>query len=206
MDFALRGRRLSGGLRLAWAAEFSADFVQTGGPIPVTGTLYFKGKDARQEATEGKSKSIVIVNGDRLKRWALNPAKKGYSEHAIAPIDLSAELDNLREKPPTPSSKSGLTITREGTETVSGYPCEKIVVRGKGLKAISWYSKKLDLVIKTEITRTGSSGRSETSRLEFKNIKERKLPASLFEVPKGYKQFKPQGKPSPATAPKRGVK
>lgn len=168
------------------AAEFSADVVMSGGMMGKGASnatpIYVKGKNIRAEMAMGRMKQIQIVNGDKKLVWTLDPVKKTYWEQPLRP-DMSPGLPGQAE---AELRKLGKT-THVGTETINGYPCEKTVTQGKGLKITAWISKKLGHPIKTE-TIMSAEGTTMTVRQEYKNIKERTLPASLFEVPKGYKK------------------
>ena len=72
------------------------------------------------------------------------------------------------------------------TETINGYVCQKRQWETKGqppMTLTEWASKKLGFVIKTQMKAPWG-----TKVIEYKNIKVGKVPDSLFEVPKGYKQ------------------
>jgi len=174
---------------VALAAEFSAEVVTSGGPAPSTGALYVKGQNLRHEMAAGKQQTIVIVNADKKMMWAVNPATKTYLAQPIPATALSKILAEMRGKPPTGASAQGFKAKRLGTETVNGYPCEKTQVEGHGAKVTVWYSTKLELALRTE-TSGSMGGKKLALRQDVKNIKERKLPASLFEPPKGYKEVK----------------
>jgi len=189
---------------VALAAEFSAEVVTTGGPAAFTGAIYVKGQNLRQEMTAGKQQTIVILNADKKMLWVVNPTLKTYLAKPIPAVSLSKLIAQMRGKPQTDTASQGFKTKRLGTETVNGYPCEKTLVEGRGAKATVWYSTKLELALR--IKESGSmGGRNLTTRQEVKSIKERKLPASLFEVPKGYRQITMPKAPTGGT-PKQGAK
>ena len=202
--FALALASLAMAYCVALAAEFSAEVVMTGGPAASTGAIYVKGQNLRHEMTAGKQQSIVILNADKKMLWAVNPATKTYFGQPIPAADLSKMVAGMRGKLPAGATAQGLKTKRLGTETVNGYRCEKTQVEGHGAKITVCYSPKLELALRTEMS--GSmGGKKLTTRQEVKNIKERKLPASLFEVPKGYKQMTMPKAPTGGT-PKQGAK
>jgi outer membrane lipoprotein-sorting protein len=169
---------------LAVAAEFSADFVVTGGGQNGSGTLYVKGKGLiRRDAVQGKQKMTVIVNANKKAIWMVDPVKKTYM---ASPYQAGAEalLTGV------PSAKDTKLV---GTETVSGYVCEKRALVGgqQGMTGTVWVAKKLGVTIKAEM----KMGKQGSVRVACKNIKERTLPVSLFELPKGYKQMTAQMAP-----------
>jgi len=198
---------------LALAAEFSADVVMTAGQTSMTSAIFVKGRNVRQEMSMGKDKTIVIISAEKKMVWMIDPARKTYMAEPIPADKLSEMLDEMRGKiPAAAAAAQGAKTTRLGTEKVNGYPCDKTVTEGKGGKVTVWYSKKLDLALRTEITAEGG-GKKMITRQEVKNIKERKLPDSLFQVPKDYKQTTPPKRPAPsasgrgrAPAPRGGTK
>ena len=204
--FALALASLAMAYCVALAAEFSADIVTSGGPMPSTGAIYVKGQNLRHEMTAGKQQSIVILNADKKMLWAVNPATKTYFGQPIPAADLSKMVAGMRGKLPAGATAQGFRTKRLGTETVNGYRCEKTQVEGHGAKITVCYSPKLELALRTEMS--GSmGGKKLTTRQEVKNIKERKLPASLFAPPKGYKQITmPKMPKAPAPAPQKGAK
>ncbi len=200
--FALALASLALACCVALAAEFSADIVTTGNPAASTGALYVKGQNLRHEMAVGKQQTIVIVNADKKMMWMVNPATKSYLARPLAAAELKGMIEGMRGKLPASITKQGFKTKQLGTETVNGYPCEKTQAEGQGMKITVWYSKKLEWALRSEMS--GSmAGKKMTTRQEVKNIKERKLPASLFEVPKGYKQMT---MPHPTPAPPHGAK
>jgi outer membrane lipoprotein-sorting protein len=187
---------------LAGAAEFSADVVRSGGGMSASGTIYVKGKSIRMELQQGQQKQIVIVNADRKMLWFINPATKTYMGGAIPAEMIAANAEQLRGNLPAEVKKQAKT-KRLGTETISGYPCEKIETRTKDFTMTTWYSQKLDVALRVETKTT----QGQQLRQEMKNVKVRKLPDSLFVVPEGYKEVKPSagaagpgGRRGPSTA------
>jgi outer membrane lipoprotein-sorting protein len=180
---------------LAGAAEFSAEVVMSGTGISATGTLYVKGKNSRMEMQRGDRKLIMIVNADKKMLWSIDAAAKTYWGGPVAAEVIAANAEQLRGNLPPKMRKEAKT-RRLGTETVSGYPCEKTETQTKDFTMTTWYSKKLDIALRLETKTT----RGQQYHQEMKNIKVRKLPDSLFVVPAGYKE----GKPNPSAAGRAG--
>jgi outer membrane lipoprotein-sorting protein len=181
---------------LALGAEFSADFVgSTGKQMAGAGTIYVKGRNLRREATQGPLKYTMIFSFDKKMVWFVDPVKKTYWGQPVPAKDAAAQEQGLRGNVASQLGEKGLKVTRLGTETVGGYPCEKTMVEGKGFKLVTWYSKKLEFALKTEGTVT-MGNQTMASREEYKNIKERKLSGSLFAPPAGYKQVSPPQRPA----------
>jgi outer membrane lipoprotein-sorting protein len=61
-----------------------------------------------------------------------------------------------------------------------------------------WISEKLNFPIKTEME--GSSG---SMSMEYKNIQEKKIPDSLFNVPAGYQKMSMPSMPKMPGIPKQ---
>ncbi len=183
--------------------QFSADFVNTlsvtYGDTPTrtettTGIYYAKGRDMRRvESTTGSSQTIAIEHGDKF--WSLDPAAKTYYLSGETTPERKAELRaasrRAREHPQAGSRRSGAPIP---TETVNGYLCEKRAVDSANMTGWGWFSPRLDLIVKWETTmRSEVPGATLTavSRREYRNIRERRLPSSLFDVPKDYRKVPP---------------
>ncbi len=194
--------------QLALAAEFSADMVASTRGQSATGAIYVKGKNVRQEVKVGGNTQITIFNAQKKMVWVANPAQKKYIGTPIPAKELAAVVDQARGLPPFAAlAKRGFIVKKLGTETVNGYPCDKTQVTSKDGKAkmVIWYSKKLGLAMKGEIT-SPSGKQTITQRQEYKNVKERKLSDSLFLPPAGYKQVvpKPMAGPGAGPMPKAG--
>jgi outer membrane lipoprotein-sorting protein len=171
---------------LAGAAEFSADVVVTGTKISTSGVIYIKGKSSRMEMQRDQRRQTMIINADKKMFWSVDPVAKTYWGAPITPEMIDASAEQARGNLP-PQMKKEAKTTRLGTETVSGYPCEKTQTQTKEFTMTTWYSKKLDIALRIET----KSVQGQQFHQEVKNIKVRKLPDSLFVVPKGYKEVKP---------------
>ena len=173
------------------AANFSADMTTKMGGMTVTGKLYVSGSNARQNIEMQGRKQVVISRGDKHMAYMLNPAARQYVEMPGAGDTWKASKMSL---PP------GMTRKLVGKETINGIPCDKYVYTSKGKQAQTMtvcVAKDLDLPIKTEIkTPKGMIV------VEYKNIKRGSSPASLFEIPKGYKKVSQSQMMQPKGAPK----
>lgn len=163
------------------AADFSADTAMTGGGVPMTGKVYVSGKMFRQDVNTASFKQITILNADKKVAYIIYPTRKEY-----------AEIRDPRIAAQNPRSDAELTkmATKKamGKEKVNGFMCEKAVYTVKkspSNKITRWFCKDLNWVMKTEM-KMGTMG---TRVEEMKNVKIGKQPASLFEVPKGYKKI-----------------
>ena len=118
--------------------------------------------------THSKPYSVEIMLMDKGIAWSIRPAAKRYSETLFSPSKVLIAR---------PKSKA---IARE---TIAGYACEKFCETAKlgsgSIKITSWWSTKLDYVMKTvTVSSTG------TTTVEFLKIQETQLSDSLFAVPK----------------------
>ena len=181
---------LAMGYGVCLATDFSADVSQSMGGMKTGGKVYVSGQKMRQEVAMAATKQIVIVRGDKGLVYMLQPAARQYMKMQGVKGELgmnnSKAMDELRKS---------ATQKRLGRENVSGYSCDKSLFTFKDKKRGTltlWSATKLGgHPIKTEM---------KTSRggvfMEYKNIKEGRQSASLFELPAGYKPMKmPAGMP-----------
>ena len=162
------------------AVDFSADMVNKLPMGEINGKMFFKGGNFRQEMMMGGQKHITIFRKDKGLVWVLIPAQMMYMEmqegsrQNMAPVDLD-EIDKMGEK------------KYLGKEKVNGYMCSKyrytLHDKSSGT-AIYWISKKLNFPIKMEM-----DGQSGHMVMEYKNIIEKTVPASLFNIPDGYQKM-----------------
>lgn len=159
------------------AAEFSADMINTSPMGNIEGKMFFKGGNFRQEMMMGGQKQITIFRKDKEVVWVLMPAQMMYmemqagSQQNMAPVDPD-QIDKL-------GGKKYL-----GKEKVNGYMCSKYRYtfhdKSSGT-AIYWISDKLQFPIKMQ-----TQGTSGSMSMEYRNIQEKTVPASLFNIPGGF--------------------
>ncbi len=161
-------------------AEFVADVVQHIPAGTMTGKVYVKGKNYRQEMTMMGMKHITIYREDKDVAWVLMPAQMTYMEMKGESIKSAAfsgkELEEIADK------------KYLGEEKVNGYKCKKYryVYHDKSMGTVTqWVAKKLDYPIKI-VMESPVSGKTT---IEYKNIKQKKLSNSLFVVPKEYEKM-----------------
>jgi outer membrane lipoprotein-sorting protein len=164
-----------------YAVEFSADMVQTTPQGVFKGKFFVKENNFRQETEMQGQKQIMIFRHDKDTVWMLMPREKMYMEMKSDPKAQNVPqvdhrtIENMAEK------------KYLGTETVNGYVCEKnqYIYHDKSMGTMTqWFSKELNFPIKMEMD--GPSGHMTS---EYKNIKEKKLSDSLFEIPTGYQKM-----------------
>ena len=119
---------------------------------------------------------------DKGVAWHLYPDSKEYSETRFASTETKKLNAQARGKP-------------IGTETVSGYVCDKYLYTEtydkkyiKYIKTTIWRSRKLKHAVKTITVSSEGKGKASKLVLELTRIKEGKQPDKLFKVPPGYKK------------------
>lgn len=173
----------------AIAAEFTADITHVANGRTVPGKVFIKGEKIRTE-TMG---TVTLIDTEKGTGFVLMPEAQSYMEmHGLAETAGSVTSDERL-------AKIG-TKEEVGTETVSGYECDKIIVTyndtSKG-KSTQWVSKKLKYPLKFVYKNGDLDVQSELT-----NIKEVNLDDSLFIIPSGYKKINIPGLSSGAPTPK----
>ena len=176
------------------AAEFSADMVQKSSMGNSEGKVFVKGQNYRHEMTMGGQKQIMIFQKDKGVVWVLMPQLKMYMEMtAGGQQDMS---------PPTPEEMEKMGDKKYlGEEKINGYKCKKYRYTPNDPSistATIWISNKLNFPIKTEME--GSSG---PMSMEYKNIQEKKISDSLFNLPAGYQKMSMPAMPNMPGMPKQ---
>lgn len=165
-----------------WAVAFSADMV-TKVIVQQSSKIYFQNADTYRSEAMGV---INIVNGQMayqlVKETKKYTAQKLEDLHKENPMgfygDMMAFIKNNK-------------MNKIGKETIQGYKC--IIYEGSvqfdkehpPAPMKIWYAKKLENMIKQEVTLGPPMGNIVTS---LENIKTGKQKASLFELPEGYTQ------------------
>lgn len=171
-----------------WAGkttDFTADQVMLdkGGKVLHTGKVYFTEEKMRLEGVGGdpgsKEQIDIIFRRDLKKHFMINQGNKTYFEKDLD----EKEMETLVKQNVTNISEKVV-----GQETVSGYQCTKkeieseIEIMGMKRKSRStvWQSADFIMPLRTQ-TENGHT-------TELRNIRKGTPAASLFEVPKGYRQ------------------
>lgn len=168
----------------AGAAEFMADFKQFISwevSKQKAGQIFVKGDKYRMEFMQGDTTTeVVIINPEKKAAWLINPAKKTY-------VEL-----NFREKPWHVSKyeEADFEVSKEislGTESVAGYPCEKISYSYDDTtlgKTTFCLSEKLAFPLKWE-----NKGQQGTAWFQITKISDGKFKDALFLLPKDYNKM-----------------
>ncbi len=162
------------------AADFSADMINKSPMGQIEGKIFFKEGNFRQEMMMGGQKQITIFRKDKKVVWVLMPAQMMYMEMQAGSHQNMALVD------PDEIDKIG-GKKYLGKEKVNGYVCSKYRYtfhdKSSGT-AIYWISDKLNFPIKMK-----TEGTSGSMSMEYRNIQEKTVSASLFNIPDGYQKM-----------------
>jgi hypothetical protein len=159
--------------------EFSAEVSRTMSGKTTQSKLYVKVDRIRFDTTEGGKSSATIMRLDKSVTWILME-KNTYME-----MKGSSSKDD-----PTTSAEAEDTfeIKQIRTEKVSGYQCKVMQYTSKKDRSqvlTVWQADKLNYHLKMEM----KSGSKVTMTELVTNVKEGKVSADLFELPKGYQKI-----------------
>ena len=162
---------------VVWGAEFSAMMMVKDDAKVMPGKIYVHDDKMRQEFADEKGQTITIVRPDLKVVWLILPRQGSYME-----IPLTTRLPGqFIQIPPQALGKHPV-----GQERLNGYDTEKYEVNvpvGRNLeKQTYWVAAKLGLPIKMECRELQFS-------LEYKSIREEKVPDRLFNLPPGLKKL-----------------
>jgi len=129
-----------------------------------------------------KSLGQEKIAGRVVEKWEVSRQSKGKTIRALMWIDVERG-QALRQFFP---DGSAVELLNMGSETIDGRQTEKWVMQqtrpdGTSEKTFQWYDPELGITIKEVLT--GGFTR------ELRNIKQGQQPASLFEIPEGYRQI-----------------
>lgn len=160
------------------AAEFSASMILKDGGKIMPGKLYVKGDKMRHEFLDEQGHTVTIVRKDKKVVWVVLPRDRVYLE-----MPLKRELPGQFLQVPD----NALKKRKICTETVNGYPTERlqVTVPGDGFGPMIqtfWVCDRLGLPLKMECKEKNFS-------VEYKDIKEGPVADRLFEPPPGYRKM-----------------
>ncbi len=167
----------------AFTRNYSADMVTYANQKELmAGKIYVSGKKFRMETgrqmEQALTQAVTIVRLDKKVVWILMPQQKMYMETAMRPRD---SFSVAAEKVPGEVKREYL-----GEESVEGRPAKKYRItykyEGKTGTVYSWIDDALGVPIK-------ASDEKGKWMVIYKNIKPGSQPASLFEIPEGYKKM-----------------
>jgi len=162
---------------VAWGAEFSASMLVKDDAKIMPGKIQVSDGKLRQEFADERGQTITIVRPDLKVVWVILPRQRSYME-----IPLTTKLPGQFIQIPPQAVGKRLV----GQERLNGYDTEKYEVSvpvGRGLeKQTYWVAVKLGLPIKMEC-------RERQFSLEYKSIREEKVPDRLFALPPGLQKL-----------------
>ena len=162
---------------VAWGVEFSASMLVKDDAKIMPGKIQVSDGKLRQEFADEGGETITIVRPDLKVIWVILPRQRSYME-----IPLRTKLPGQFIQIPPQAVGKRLV----GQERLNGYDTEKYEVSvpvGRGLeKQTYWVAAKLGLPIKMEC-------RERQFSLEYKSIREEKVPDQRFNLPPGLKKM-----------------
>jgi hypothetical protein len=162
---------------VAWGAEFSALMMVKDDAKIMPGKIFVHDGKMRQEFTDERGQTITIIRPDLKVVYVILPRQRIYME-----MPLTTKLPGQFIQIPLGALGKRLV----GQERVNGYDTEKYEVSvpvGRGLeKQTYWVAAKLGLPIKMEC-------RERQFSLEYRSIKEEKVPDRLFNLPPGLQKL-----------------
>jgi hypothetical protein len=162
---------------VARGAEFSALMMVKDAAKVMPGKVYVQDGKMRQEFMDEAGQTITIVRPDLKVVWVILPQPRTYMAFPLGP-KLPGQFLQI---PPQASGRRPV-----GQERLNGYDTEKYEVNvpvGTSLeKQTYWVAPKLGLPIKMEC-------RERQFSLEYKSIKEEKVPDRLFALPPGLQKL-----------------
>jgi len=162
---------------VAWGVEFSASMLVKDDAKIMPGKIQVSNGKLRQEFADEVGQTITIVRPDLKVVWVILPRQGCYME-----MPLTTKLPGQFIQIPPQAVGKRLV----GQERLNGYDTEKFEVGvpvGRGLeKQTYWVAAKLGLPIKMEC-------RERRFSLEYKSIREEKVPEQRFILPPGLKKL-----------------
>lgn len=162
---------------VAWGVEFSASMMVKDDAKIMPGKIQVSNGKLRQEFADEGGQTITIVRPDLKVVWVILLRQQSYME-----MPLTTKLPGQFIQIPPQAVGKRLV----GQERLNGYDTEKFEVSvpvGRGLeKQTYWVAAKLGLPIKMEC-------RERQFSLEYKSIREEKVPDRRFNLPPGLKKL-----------------
>ncbi|MCP4567229.1 MAG: hypothetical protein GY841_06590 [FCB group bacterium] len=160
--------------------HFTADIVIGEGQKTVMGQFYSQGSRYRIAMKPGAINMVLIVDQTADQTFFVAPGQKSYRL-------LESNSPAIKRLDPFQAFKYAAlegTTRKEGTETIAGFECEKIVVSdgGKDLM-IKWLAPGMAQPIKIAELEDVGDHYMELSNIEFIAVDD-----SLFEIPSNYEE------------------
>ncbi len=163
------------------------------GGEPMNGKLYFGDNGIRVQMNAAGHETVMITDLDKKTSYLIMPRQRMYMElSADSSMRRGRNLPDWENFNPNNPCAVGedYTCTKIGSETVNGRDCDKWQMKPKSpdlRPSTAWVDKKLHLPVRM----VGGDG----TEFNLTNVREGSQPASLFELPAGYKKMDFGGTP-----------
>ena len=152
--------------------QFSADQVMTLSGKTMNSRLYVDGTNLRTEMlVEGAGSMVSIVNGEKKVLWMLMPGNL-YMEKAVA----------MDDDPSRQAWSDNDNRELVGTEKINGQECDKFRLKNAERDMFLYAAQKTGFPV---MMVTGD----QSIKIEWKNVKPGPQPATLFQLPAGYRKL-----------------
>ena len=173
-------------LERCYAVSFSGDWHGVAVGKSMSGKVYVSNDKYRLDnVTLG---IISIVRNDKRMGWLLNTSKHTYAQITI---NKASDFPAVNAEMAKIMAKAGIKYNKIGSEKIEGILCDKYVEigpTGQGSPVMSYEWKVKDApLLSPAIKATDAKGNITTFT---KNVRIGPQPASLFEIPAGYKKAK----------------
>ncbi len=161
----------------ACSAEFTADMVEVRGKTTRTSKLSVMGHNYAIEFEEEGQRGKVTVDQAKGVTRVFMPSEKKFVKMA------SDSMQSLLNDPVQAFKEATrrYTVAKQGTETIGGYLCDKLVLSSQGQKLMTeWVAKDLSFPV-----RIVTHGKTPWT-MELKNIQTGAVSPDLFKVPADY--------------------
>jgi hypothetical protein len=167
----------------AFAAEFKATVSNRTPEQTVSFPISVKGSKSRLDRTIDGRQTVIIVDQERGVVLVLDVLERKYAQLPLVSFD-AAFLLSMPSIIAGTAAQPGMETKPRGTETVSGYSCEKFAIVSKDDPTFSfltyWISQKLGYPLKIAYDAKGERV------IEVTKIREGPVGDSVFQVPSGY--------------------
>ena len=170
----------------ASAAEFKATVSYRRPEKTESFPISVKGSKSRMDSTIEERQTVILVDQERGTVQALDVQERKYAEFPLVSSEAAFSLSLPMSIIGLAAAQPGNETQSLGTETVSGYGCDKFAIVSKDDPTFPlltyWMSQKLQYPLKIAY---GPNPRGEWV-IEVTNIREGPVEDSLFQVPSGY--------------------
>jgi len=161
----------------AFSAEFTADMVEVRGKTTRTSKLSVMGHNYAIEFEEDGQRGKVTVDQAKGVTRVFMPSEKKFVKMASDSMQslLNDPIQAFKE------ATRRYTVAKQGTETIGGYLCDKLVLSSQGQNLMTeWVAEDLSFPV-----RIVTHGKTPWT-MELKNIQPGAVSPDLFMVPADY--------------------